>query len=72
MAYQFNRKVVSTFRFNTNAGSTEKTSLQGINASLSSADTICDGVSSLMAIGGNTPYYIGAERTVKDSVDEDS
>ena len=69
MAYTFETKANAKFRFVTNQNSSEQTTLDGINATLSSADTICDGVSSLMAIGNNTPYYDGkAYRTVTDNV----
>lgn len=72
MAYQFSRNKTATFRFHPYAGtSTEYLNLTGVNASVTSADTICNGVSSLMAIGGNNPVYDGAVRTSKETVTDD-
>lgn len=72
MGYAFETKANAKFRFVTNQNSSEQTTLDGINATLPSATTICDGVSSLMAIGGNNPYFDGkAYRTVTDNVYND-
>lgn len=71
MAYQFDRERSASFKFkNQNATSI---TLRGINPTIDSAAVICDGVSSLIAIGGLQGRYIDAERTVKDNVynDED-
>ena len=47
----------------------KKMTLNGINATLGSADSICAGVTALLTIGGNTPYYDGeAKRTVTQVV----
>lgn len=72
MAYQFAKKPTATFQFKTDTDSTDKTKLAGINSTLGSAATICDGVSSLMAIGGNTSTYIDAIRTATETVYEDN
>lgn len=71
MAYQFNKKPTATFQFKTNTDTTDKTKLAGINATLGSAAIICDGVSSLMAIGGNSTTYIDAVRTATETVFDD-
>lgn len=71
MAYQFSKKPVAGFKFLTNSGGTDTTTLAGINASLSSADTICDGIASLMAIGGNYPDFDQAVRTSQETVNEE-
>lgn len=73
MAYQFNKKPTATFQFMTDTSETDasKTKLAGINATLNSAATICDGVSSLMAIGGNSSGYIDAIRTSTETVYDD-
>lgn len=72
MAYQFNKKPTATFQFrNSDQTITEQTKLSGINATLGSAAIICDGVSSLMAIGGNNPYYQSAIRTAQETVYDD-
>lgn len=71
MAYQFNKKPTASFQFTTNTDSTDKTKLAGINATLGSAAIICDGVASLMAIGGNSSFYIDAVRTATETVYDD-
>ena len=72
MAYQFNKKPTATFQFRTNPNTiTDTTKLSGINATLGSAAIICDGVSSLMAIGGNSSAYINAVRTATETVYDD-
>lgn len=71
MAYQFQRDKTAKFKFHPWSGtSTEYTTLTGINASLSSADTICDGVSSLMAVVLTTPVFTNATRTSSETVKE--
>lgn len=71
MAYQFNKKPTASFQFTTNADSLDKTKLAGINATIGSAAVICDGVSSLMAIGGNSSTYNNAVRTATETVYDD-
>ena len=71
MAYQFNKKPTAKFQFTTNTDSTDKMTLSGINATLGSAAIICDGVTSLMAIGGNSSTYNNAVRTATESVYDD-
>lgn len=71
MAYQFNKKPTASFQFTTNTDSTDKTKLAGINATLGSAAIICDGVSSIMAIGGNSSIYIAAVRSAIETVYDD-
>lgn len=71
MAYQFNKKPTASFQFTTNTDSTDKTKLAGINATLGSAAIICDGVSSIMAIGGNSSIYIDAVRSAIETVYDD-
>ena len=70
MAYQFNKDKTAKFKFRPMQTSSDTITLDGINASLPSADTICDGVSSLMAIGGNEPVYETAIRTSTETVEE--
>lgn len=62
MAYVFEHEKTAKFKFQTNdsehgGGTAQKTTLAGINPTLASADSICAGVSALMAIGHNVPYY---------------
>jgi len=72
MAYQFNRKPISTFLFyNSESTVTDTTKFAGINATVQSADVICDGVSSLMAIGGNSAFFVGAKRASEETVSEE-
>lgn len=71
MAYQFNKKPTATFQFTQSNDTTDKTRLAGINATIGSAAIICDGVSSLMAIGGNSPFYENAVRTATETVNDD-
>ena len=71
MAYQFSKKPTAKFQFTTSNDTTDKTALAGINATLGSAETICDGVASLMAIGGNSSVYINAVRTATETVYDD-
>lgn len=72
MAYQFNKKPTASFQFRNSADSiTDTTKFAGINATLGSAAIICDGVNSLMAIGGNSAYFIGAKRTSEETVSEE-
>lgn len=56
--------------FLVNSHSSDRITLDGINPTLRSADSICAGIDSLMAIGGNTPYYLDdkATRTVTERV----
>lgn len=68
--YKFDKEKTAKFKFHPWQGtSTEYLTLNGINASVTSADTICDGVSSLMAISGNTPAFYSATRTGVETVD---
>ena len=69
MAYNFKKDATAKFKFRTNQLSDDTLTLNGINASLSSADTICDGISSLMAIGLNEPVYTNAVRTATETVE---
>lgn len=66
----FNKDKTSKFKFRPLQTSDETLTLDGINASLDSADTICNGISSLMAIGGNNPVYISATRTSTETVED--
>lgn len=68
MSYAFQRKPTAKMKFRTDVNSNDNTTLQGINSSLTSATTICDGINSLMAIGGNAPSYVNGERTGIDIV----
>lgn len=71
MAYVFNTQNNATFR--TPASEKEGTlSIPGVNATLTSADTICDGIASLMSVASLTGEFALAERTVKESVDENT
>ena len=67
--YVFEKQPTATFKFTTNSGDPLKsTQFSGINASLSTAEPICQGVASLMAIGGNEPGFDDAIRTSKETV----
>lgn len=69
MAYAFQKDKISKFQFKPNANESTMT-IDGINSSVTSATTICDGVTSLMAIGSNQPYYDDGQskRTVNEYV----
>lgn len=67
--YQFYKNPTASFNFVADQDeATKKITLNGINSTVTSADTICDGVASLMAIGGNRPYFYDANRTAKETV----
>lgn len=69
MSYFFEIEPTAKMKFVANQGSSDTITLNGINASLSSADSICAGLDSLMAIGLNKPYYDDvATRTVTQTV----
>lgn len=69
MAYTFEKDKTAKFKFRPKQASSDTLTLNGINATLTSADTICDGISSLMAIGGNEPVFLQATRTTNETVD---
>ena len=71
MSYVFNTQDSATFKVPTSENN-KSTSLPGVNATITSADTICDGVASLMSIASLKGEFELAERTVKESVDENS
>lgn len=71
MAYVFNTQHQASFKVPTSENN-KTTSLPGINATISSADVICDGVASLMSVASLSGEFALAERTVKESVDEES
>lgn len=71
MAYQFSKDKTSKFKFRPQRTSDDTFTLDGINATVTSAQTICNGISSLMAIGGNDPTYISATRTSTETVDDE-
>lgn len=70
MAYEFVREDAATFRF-TGAGRSIK--IDGVNATITSADTVLNGVYALLHIGGIEDRYIATEgeRTVTEYVDSD-
>jgi len=68
MAYTFNTQDSATFKVPPTEDSSTL-SLSGINATLTSADTICDGVASLMSVASLTGAFDLAQRTVKEDVD---
>lgn len=69
MAYTFVTAPTANFKF-TKEGSTDTISLNGINPTLSDANIIAEGVSSLIAISGIEGVYHGAVRTVKQNVND--
>lgn len=72
MAYNFETDKNAKMKFRTTTGDSQMTTLDGINPTLASADSICAGIDSLMAIGANTPYYDGeAKRTRTETVYEE-
>lgn len=71
MAYSFVKDRTAKFSFIADVNTpSDSITLNGINATLASADSICAGIDSLMAIGGNEPYYSAgkAKRTVIENV----
>lgn len=70
MAYVFNTKDNATLKVPT-AENAKTPSFPGINATSNDATMICDGVASLMSVASLTGEFALAERTVKESVDED-
>lgn len=68
MAYEFNTQNQATFRVPPREASSTL-SISGINATITSADTICDGVASLMSVASLTGSFDLAQRTVKEDVD---
>ena len=69
MAYTFTTQDNATFKVPTSENG-KNNSLPGVNATITSADTICDGVASLMSIASLTGDFELAERTVKENVED--
>lgn len=70
MAYEFNRKATATFDVPVTgaAESSKSIKLQGISASETSAQTICNGIDSLFSIANLTADFSNGLRTVKENV----
>lgn len=65
----FETDLNAKMKFRTTTHASGMTTLDGINPTLASADSVCAGIDSLMAIGFNTPYYDAeAKRTVTQTV----
>ena len=70
MAYAFESNRSATFKVPPSENA-KTPNLPGINATITSADVICDGVASLLSVASLTGEFELAERTVKESVIED-
>lgn len=70
MAYQFNKQYTATFEVPANqlGAETEKLRLAGISATETDANVICNGISSLLAIGDMDADFSDGLRTVKENV----
>lgn len=70
MAYAFQKKHTATFDVPVEgaAEASKSLKLQGISATETSAQTICNGIDSLFAIGGLTADFTNGLRTVKENV----
>ncbi len=70
MAYDFTQKHTATFDVPVEgaADTSKSIKLQGISASETDANIICNGIDSLFAIGGLTADYLNGLRTVKENV----
>lgn len=70
MAYQFTNEASASFKVQEQE-SGKYTTLKGINANQASAQVICNGVASLLAIGGIFGVYENASRVVTENVYDD-
>lgn len=70
MALQFENAASASFKVQPE-GTSKQITLKGINSTVQSASVICDGVASLLAIGGITGVYEGAARVVTEDVYDD-
>jgi len=63
----FLAEATAKLKFYRSSSGTDTLTLNGINSSLSSVETVGDGVSSLTAIGGySSPNMNGAVRTIEE------
>lgn len=69
MSYVFNTQDSASFKVPTTENNKINT-IPGINAKITDANIICDGVASLMSVASLSGEFALAERTVKESVDE--
>lgn len=67
MAYEFSNQASSSFKYQ-QEGDAKFNTIKGINSNETSAQTICNGIASLLAIGGITGVYENASRVVTEDV----
>lgn len=70
MSYAFDKSEVASFKMKYAGDATTKT-FKGVNATVQSADVICDGMASLLSCASLTGYYDGAIRVVNEDVYEE-
>ena len=71
MAYQFEKEAGAKMKVMANAQSAlagKNLNFSGINSTVTSADTICDGMASLLAIASISGDFSNAIRTVSEDV----
>lgn len=70
MALQFVNDPAASFKFQ-QEGDAKFLTLKGINSTEQSAQVICNGMASLLAIAGIVGVYQNASRVVTENVDDD-
>ena len=70
MALIFEEQDKASFKVTTLEDGADVT-INGVNSTVASAQTICDGVASLLACASLTGIYDGAIRTVKQDVNDE-
>ncbi len=70
MALVFEEQDKATFKLTTQEDGADVT-ISGVNSTLASAQTICDGVASLLACASLTGIYDTGVRTVKQDVNNE-
>lgn len=69
MSWEFSSQDTASFKVKNQ--NNEFMTLKGISGTESNANTICNGVASLLAVASITGYYEGAIRTVNEDVVEE-
>lgn len=70
MAYQFENNETANFKVQPQGKSSYLT-IRGINSNETSAEVICEGIASLLAIGQISGVYENASRVVTENVYDD-
>lgn len=68
MAYEFSNEPTSSFKYQ-KEGDAKFETIKGINSNETNAQVICDGIASLLSIGGVVGVYANASRVVTENVE---